>query len=786
MKIFRQYKLPTLLNVLGFAIAMAAMYLFMTQVEFDVRFNRGIPNYDRIFRLEIKTPLMDDRWATNICRPFETLALDVPHVEAVQSIVSSGLINIVADSNSFAVKRMLFGNPGAAFFGLHMLAGTCQNLGAGEYVFTRSEAERVFGTIDCVGSKFQLPEEKAQTVTVVGVCEDMPANCMIPNGMLATYADKDLDNFSEWSYEIYVRLDATADAGETEQAIYKTIIDHLSDDDDERAEVMEAIKMRMTPITATHFSGASPRDTGNRNVLYVLLGGSLFMMLMVLLNITNFTLSQAPMRIRGINTRKVLGASNGSLRWMIVRDNIVLALLSLLLAAFLVYAFSQNAWCMGLMQGKVEFGSHPWLSLSACAVALMVAVISALYPAWYATSFAPAMVLKGSFALSPQGRVLRSAMLMMQFAIAIILVVYVLVMQSQAHYIFHADYGFNKDEVVIAQTSSILREKTDAVRTELEKLPCVESVGFGQYALGDNSAEMRWGRMVDGHQMSFYVMFVDPKFLSTLELPIMQGRDFRESDTSQGAYIVNEDMMRMYDFLKLDVPMFESKSATESFNFNYPIVGVCRNFKLRSMRKGNADMPVAFLLAGSDAEGWGNRLYTLVARIPAGQDKLEARRQIEQVLKKFDADGDFNLRFLDERLENTYRSEFRFINQVRVFAFLCIVITLFGVLSLTIFETEYRRKEIGIRKVMGSTEGEILRLFTNRYILPLLVSFVVGAPLAFLVCRRWLETYADHTSIHWWLFPLAFALVAAVVLLTVAIQSLRVARMNPVESIRTE
>ncbi len=783
MKLTSKNLVPTILNGLGLAIAMAAMYLFMTQVEFDTRFNRSIPNYDRIYRLEFKTPLHRDQWNTHTCRRQETMVCDVPHVQKVQSLLYQGSTNITVDNNTLDVIRTDFGNPGPSFFGLRMLAGTCENMVWGDYVFTRTEAERVFGTIDCVGRKFYLSDDQSQAMTVVGVCEDMPDNCMLANGMFGSYGDNNLDDAEQWAYDVYVMLDPTADARDTELAIYEALLGGWNDTE-HREEDKMVFNMRMMPLTDTHFSGASDQDTGNRNVLYVLLGGSIFIILMALFNLTNFTLSQAPMRIKDINVRKVLGASNSSLRWTFVKDNLLLALASLLLAALLVYAFSSNGWCMELMQGKVDFAHHPSLSLFTCVAALAVAVLSALYPAWYATSFHPAMVLKGSFALSPQGRRLRSVMLMMQFAIAIILVVFVLVMQSQAHYIFNADYGFNKDQVVIAQTTPALRERTDAVRTELEKLTCVESVGFAMCVLGDNSAQMRWGRMHDDHQMSFYSIFVDHKFLSTLELPIVKGRDFKETDYSQGAYVINEDMAQTYNFLKTDETLYGPRTGQEEGN--YTVVGVCRNFKLRSMHKGNDNMPVAFCLMGPDMQGWGNCMFNLFARIPARQDKIEARQQIGRVLKDFDADADFDLRFLDERLENTYQDEFRLISQMRVFALICILIILFGVLSLTIFETEYRRKEIGIRKVMGSTQGEILNLFTRRYLLPLIVSFVLGAPIAYVISTIWLQGYAERTAIHWWLFPLALCLVSAVVLLTVVVQSLRVARINPVETIKTE
>ena len=151
-----------------------------------------------------------------------------------------------------------------------------------------------------------------------------------------------------------------------------------------------------------------------------------------------------------------------------------------------------------------------------------------------------------------------------------------------------------------------------------------------------------------------------------------------------------------------------------------------------------------------------------------------------------DASQKYEMNFLDNDLQQTYVEEFRFISQVKFFAIICIIITVIGVFSLTMFETEYRRKEIGIRKVMGSSVGSIVRLFAMRYTVPLVVSFAVAAPVGWWLSMQWLQSFAEHTPLHWWLFPLSFVGVSAVVIATVVAQSWRVATQNPVESIKTE
>ena len=204
------------------------------------------------------------------------------------------------------------------------------------------------------------------------------------------------------------------------------------------------------------------------------------------------------------------------------------------------------------------------------------------------------------------------------------------------------------------------------------------------------------------------------------------------------------------------------------------------------MRCDNSNVAVAFIIFGPDMAQWGDRCGQVFVRVAKNQDKIEAKRRIAEVLNRLDGSQKYEMWFLDDDLQQTYVEEFRFISQVKLFAIICIIITIIGVFSLTMFETEYRRKEIAIRKVMGSSVGSVVSLFAMRYALPLVIAFVVAAPVGWWLSNSWLQSFAEHTPIHWWLFPLSFVLVSAVVVITVIIQSWRVATANPVESIKTE
>ncbi len=788
---FRRYRLATLLNLLGLGVAVATFYLFMTQVIYNRTYNHNIHDYEHMYRLEIYGGLFGEDWGCNICRPFVTLLKEIPQVKDA-TYISPYYINKTdakVGNRTITVPLINMGKPGIEFFTGKLLSGSSKTCGDGHNVIvSRSTAEKMFGTANAAGKTFESEngDGSKTTVTVVGVSEDMPDNCTLPNGVYICEDERGLNDWSEWSYNIYMLLDDGANPKKVERAIKLAFmkVNGVSEKDEKRFDKEVNMKFRISPMDDIYFSGVGKQDKGNRNLVGVLTVASVFVLFIAMLNLLNFSLSEIPMRMRGINTRRVMGASIGSLRLKMIMENVMFAFVALLIGIVLVIAFQRSETCMKLVSGDIHFASHMVLAAVMAVSALVVGALSAVVPAFYSTSFTPAMVLKGSFGLSPRGRRLRMAIMAVQFCLAFALTIYIGVMSSQSSYIFNSDYGFNKNEVFYTWLSEEAQAKKDAVRAELKKLPFVESVGFAQNAIGTSDGYMGWGRGDGDHHMVLQVLPCDYEYLRTMQLKIVEGRDFRESDMKTGAYVLNKAAMAQYKWLVVgDSIGRQSNWGSQS---NYNIVGVCNNFKLKSMRCDNSNVAVAFVIFGPDMAEWGDRCGQVFVRVAKNQDKIEAKRRIAEVLNRLDGSQKYEMWFLDDDLQQTYVEEFRFISQVKLFAIICIIITIIGVFSLTMFETEYRRKEIAIRKVMGSSIGSVVRLFAMRYALPLVVAFVVAAPVGWWLSNSWLQSFAEHTPIHWWLFPLSFVLVSAVVVITVIIQSWRVATANPVESIKTE
>lgn len=789
--LFRRYRLATLLNLLGLGVAVATFYLFMTQVIYNRTYNHNIHDHEHMYRLEIYGGLFGEDWGCNICRPFVTLLKEIPQVKDATYI--SPYINktdVKVGNRTINVPLINMGKPGIEFFTGKLLSGSSKTCGDGHNVIvSRSTAEKMFGTANAAGKTFEGEngDGSKNTVTVVGVSEDMPDNCTLPNGVYICENESVMNEQSEWSFNVYMLLDKGANHKKVERATKLAFMkaNGVSEKDEKKFDKEVNMKIRITPVDDIYFSGVGPNDRGNRNLVGVLTVASVFVLFIAMLNLLNFSLSEIPMRMRGINTRRVMGASVGSLRLKMIMENVMFAFVALLIGILLVVAFQRNESCMKLVSGDIHFASHMVLAAIMAVSALVVGALSAVVPAFYSTSFTPAMVLKGSFGLSPRGRRLRMAIMAVQFCLAFALTIYIGVMSSQSSYIFNSDYGFNKNEVFYTGLSEETQTKKDAVRAELKKLPFVESVGFAQNAIGTSDGYMGWGRGDNEHHMVLQVLPCDYEYLRTMQLKIVEGRDFRESDMKTGAYVLNKTAMAQYKWLVVGDSIGRQNSGWGSQS-NYNIVGVCNNFKLKSMRCDNSNVAVAFVIFGPDMAEWGDRCGQVFVRVAKNQDKIEAKRRIAEVLNRLDGSQKYEMWFLDDDLQQTYVEEFRFISQVKLFAIICIIITIIGVFSLTMFETEYRRKEIAIRKVMGSSVGSVVRLFAMRYALPLVVAFVVAAPVGWWLSNSWLQSFAEHTPIHWWLFPLSFVLVSAVVVITVIIQSWRVATANPVESIKTE
>lgn len=602
----------------------------------------------------------------------------------------------------------------------------------------------------------------------------------------------DLQDWSEWSYIVYVKLREGVDAESMLKGFGKQFKEQLwklqwggalAAGEVTEAQESEVRAMfdrqfdnqgyRLTPIRDTYFSGVHGDDKGNPAILFILELSCVLVIVIAAINFLNFVLAESPMRIKSVNTRRVLGEGVARLRLGMIAETVLTALIAYGLALVVCALVTKQP--TELLLGSLALGDHTVLLAITALLAVAVGIVAGVYPAFFATSFQPALVLKGSFGLTPKGRKLRSTLVALQLGIALLMVTYISILLMQSRYIYNSDYGFDKDEVLYAPLTNELRGKKDAIRAELMQQSGVSDVSFSRFVLGAQDGYMGWGRADNDHQITFTSMPVDWHYLRTMGIKVIEGRDFTEHDGD--CYIINEAARKQWPWVEIDKKLLDK---------DYPVIGVCEDIRYASTRKDRHQEPLAFIIFGESFSDWGDQLGIANIRVTAGNDKVATRKQISDVLTRMGSGEQVETKFLDQKLEDLYQDEFRFIRQVGWFSGVCLVITLIGVFCMTMFETEYRRKEIGIRKVMGSSTQEILMMFCRHYALLLAVSFIIAAPIAYYIGRQWLQSFAERTPIYWWLFPLALLTVGVITLTTVIIQSWRTANENPINSIKNE
>ncbi len=784
--IFRKFVTANLLNLLGLSLAFASFFVIMTQINYDLGYNKSFAERENLFRLTMKLgPGMED-YGVTLPRPLvEQLAAASPHIKGYG--IEEGWTRIdqfMLDDQEYSLNLEYGINDFMSVFKPTVICGDLKGLNQlPNIVLPRSEAMRIFGTVNAVGKTLKYKWVDDWIFNVCAVIEDYPENNFL-HGICFRGTNDNEGNYHNWNYQAYIRVDDSANLPNVITAMRKKAIELFKNDFNMKTkQEEEALQVVLTPIADTHFAKDLSKDSPNiksvsRSSVYLLICFSLLIVLIAAVNFMNFTLAETPLRIRSINTQKVLGASTASLRGSLLAEAVIISLLAFVGAMAMVYV-AHDLGLQKLVQGSILLQDNLWLAGITLLISIVVGLLAGAYPSYYVTSFPPALVLKGSFGLSPKGRILRTSLICLQFVVSFMLVIGVGIMYLQSYLIFHTDYGFDKDEVMVVPTAPDTRNHADAIDADLRKIPGIEGACLAQSVLGSNDRYQTWGRGEGDKHMTFTCIFVDWRFLSVMGIDIVEGRNFRQTDGD--VYIFNESAKKKYPWLDVDKPINDE---------DMPVVGFCEDIKYTTLRVDDSQQPIAFVVPSRDGyfkgDFWRNHLLVRVAK---GVDKREAKEKVLDVVLKYEHESKpdiSDLRYVDDVLEESYRQERLFTQQILLFSLLAILISIIGVFGLTMFESEYRRKEIGIRKVFGSSTKEILMMFWKRYLYILLGCFVVAAPIGYLLGQHWLEGFAVRTAISPLLFVVSFLLITLITMLTVTYQSWKNATENPVNSIKNE
>mgnify|MGYP000105058204 FL=1 len=537
----------------------------------------------------------------------------------------------------------------------------------------------------------------------------------------------------------------------------------------------QEIALRLTPLKDVYYTHDTTFDfnpKGHRETNYVLLGIAFLILFIAGINFTNLTTSLIPLRLKTINTHRVLGCSIYKLRAISLIESIVICLISYILALFIVNDLSYTP-IANWVDADIRLSQYKGLILLTALIAILTGCLAGLYPAIRSTSYAPALVLKGSFGLSPKGKKVRVALIGFQYTVSIALIIVTLFMGLQNHFMTSSEQlGFNKDQVAIVNlTPEIYAKHKPQYIQKLKDYPGIEDVAFSVYELSkeDDMIDLEYARHED-KDVFFKVFYASENFLSVMDIQVEEGRDFTREDLNkaQSDYIINPAAER--DFHLHPGDRFNDRT----------VLGVSKDFRFNSCRI--ASSPFVFAL-NNDIP---NPKLVSYIRFNSKTNLQEAVAHVRETLKEIDPTFPFEISFYNTILNNLYQKEQTLGKLISLFGIMAILISIVGVFGLVLFETQYRRKEIGIRKINGATTGQILLMFNKTYIRIVSVCFIISIPIAWMGTQQWLENFAYKTPLHLWVFIVAFLIILSVTIGTVTFRNWQAANENPVNSVKSE
>lgn len=788
MKIFRfksLFKISSLLNILGISVAVAAFYILMVCVDFDVNFNREIPDYERIYMCIHNGDDVDNFER----RPIgEALMKQMPFVEngGCFSPFRSEPIFRVMDGHKekLAVRAVPCSKSFLETFSVKFLEGSIDDFsGKDKIIICQSAAEKFSLKIGD-----NLAKTSGEIYEISAIFKDFPKNSEL--GSFQAFYDlgeQFIDNYTEGSFTYYIKAKEGVEeiSKKIEDNSYALLREVFSDELDEADE--EDLEWYEEEFKKYGLTGVSLKDLhfyreingfhirADKKVVYTLLVIAVLTVIIAYINYINFFFSQIPKQLKAVNIKKILGCSRANLIFSIVLESVAFSFLALI-AAYFVVRIVPALRLDAIIGHDLSLSENLKITILTALSVVLAAVLSSLYPAFFITGFQPALALKGVVSANPKSK-MRYALICFQFMASIALIISTSFISENNKYMLEKDLGFNKKNMITTFTTPKIASSRDAVREILLQCSDIQDIAWAD---GDIVTKMRmgWGRVHDGKDINFQCYPVSWNFLKFLGIEIAEGRDFQENDekSENGVFIFNEAAKKAYD-LNLDMKIYGHIAETE-------IVGFCKDFNFKPLQYGIE--PFAFYVFGSKPWRTQNQLYL---RIKQGSDLHSVVDFVKEKLMEFDPEYDLSQEDIitfDKQVAYNYTQETNLSLLVTMFSFTVLLIAITGLLGIVLFETERRRKEIGIRKVNGATVGEILNLLNKKFIYLVLISFVIACPIAYCVVVKYFSNFTYHCPISAWIFVAALVRALFFTVLTVSLTSLKAANENPVRTLKTE
>ena len=775
------------LNILGLSVGMTAFILIFLYVRFELSYDRWHENADRIYRIAQKQEgnmyLGMDSFAVTPAPLAKALARDFAEVESSVMIDRMGSALISFEDKNFMEDNVFFAEPGIFdVFSLTLIRGDTEKalVDPDSILFSESAARKYFGENDPMGKTISFMEKHDMKVT--GIFKDMPKNSHFVMDMLAPFKslsvllDNDLEDWDSSSYYSYCLLRKGVDPDFLESKLPAFLKKYRGAGEEGHRE--KPARLFFQPLTKIHLFSHINFDIGvNNSITTVFLFGTIAFLILIIacINYMNLATARSAKRAKEVGMRKVVGARRSQLVLQFLGESTLLTLISMgFTAGFVVLtlpAFNNY------VEREISFNpiKNPWLIVGSLGVFLLVGLVAGSYPAAYVSGIRPIAALK-KLRSGKQGRPLfRSLLVVFQFSISILLILCTVTVHRQLHFIRNMDVGFNREHIVILQIrDQDMRKNLQIFKNDLAKIPDVLSVSLSNSLPNriGSKTNAKWPGKSEDIRIPIYSLNVDYDFLDVFDLKLAEGRNFSRDYPAdvQGAFLINEAARKA---LGWEDPIGRPFGRPESPG---RIVGVVKDFHMHSVHQ--AIEPLQISLSPERCRRLSIRIRS--TNIP------RALASIEKTWHRFSRKYPFEYSFFDDVFDRAYKEEQKLGQMFSTFGLLAVFIACLGLFGLSAYTAETRTREIGIRKVMGASEPNIVILLSMEYVKKVLLSALISWPLGYFAMKTWLRNFVYRVDLGMAPFFLSGLAALAVALLTVSYQTLRAASVDPVISLRYE
>lgn len=775
-------KVFSFINILGLTIGITVcmmIFLFiMNESSFD-KFHKQENNIYRVMRRfdvsKNRVPYLSGPYATALLNDFPGEIK-----KAVRVMTSSDLISF--GNTSFNEKKVYLADPGFfSLFSFPLLRGNASTVlkEPGSVVLSETTAKKYFGNIDKAMGKV-VEMNKHRQLKVTGIAKDVPSNSHLDFNLvvpLSNYYNEEW--FKVWINNnnfTYVLLDEHTNKAQLEKRFPQFMEKYMGKD---MARMGAHFDLSLTPLKDIYFEPSSSFDNvkhGDKKVVYIFLSIAVFILIIACINFMNLSTIRAVERSKEVGLRKVMGALRNHLVWQFIGESILLTFiactLSIGLLQLLMPLYNQ---LLGFTL-TVSWNTMP-IYVFLAGVIIVVGFLAGSYPAFFLSVFSPIQALKGKLRLGKGGSIFRQALVVVQFSISVLLIIGTIIIMSQMKYVKEKELGYDKEHsIIVPLDNNEFYDHRFTFKNELQSKPNIASVSFmsgepgGFFDIHTFEAEGQkeiWKSRTE---------FADFEYVKTLGLKIIAGRDFSSqyaTDTTDAVLINRTAAVNLGFTPEQAIGKWIKNTIRDSARRK--VVGVVEDFNFLSLKE---KMDALVISPSEDRR-------VAVIKVKPGNIKSTIT-SIKDVYSKAAPVYPFEYNFLDQKFDTLYKADIRQQTILSIFSGLAIFIACLGLFGLASFTANKRVKEIGVRKVLGSSVQNIVILLSKDLLKPVLIATIIAIPVGYYAMNNWLQNFAYRTSLTWWIFVLAAFITIAIALITVCIKAIKAAIANPVKSLRTE